>query len=510
MTRTSLTLLLVVAAGCRTELSETAPPARGTVARPVVSAAEVHRFCGDCHATPPASSFVKADWPEEVALGYRLYFASGRTDLDPPPQQRVVDFYQKRAPEELTFSQPARAAEQRVTFTAATLPQADPQQAPGVAHFAVLDQPDGPPRIFFADMSLGGVYETQLPAPTPGTAGTGGTVRKVGDVPHPCHVAGCDLNGDGLRELVVADLGSFRPSDHQKGRVVWIPDPDDASRPPVTLDADLGRVADVRPGDFDSDGDEDLLVAEFGWRETGRILLLENQGMRDGLPAMSRHVLDKRHGAIHAIPVDFDQDGRLDFITLLAQEHESVELFLATGEGSFAFRREVLHAAGDPAFGSSGIELADLDADGDLDVVFTNGDAFDSDLPKPYHGIHWLENEGKFPFTSHLLAPMPGVHRAVPGDLDGDGDLDLLATAHLPGNPKELHPEVTFESIAWLEQVSRGTFVLHSLEANHCVHPACAVGDFDRDGDVDLVVGEFPMGNPSSQWLRVFWQDGHQ
>ena len=42
----------------------------------------------------------------------------------------------------------------------------------------------------------------------------------------------------------------------------------------VLLDG-LGRVADVQPADFDRDGDLDLVVAEFGWRETGRLLMLE-------------------------------------------------------------------------------------------------------------------------------------------------------------------------------------------------------------------------------------------
>ena len=71
----------------------------------------------------------------------------------------------------------------------------------------------------------------------------------------------------------------------------------------------------------------------------------------------------------------------------------------------------------------------DLDGDGDLDVLVTNGDMLDDFQLKPYHSIRWLENKGSYPYVPHELAHMFGVMRAQAADLDGDGDLDIVACA---------------------------------------------------------------------------------
>src|SRR5688572_26240056 len=58
----------------------------------------------------------------------------------------------------------------------------------------------------------------------------------------------------------------------------------------------------------------------------------------------------------------------------------------------------------DPSFGGSGIELVDFDGDGDLGVLYTNGDTFDSFFVKPYHGVRWIENQGDGKWADHVLA----------------------------------------------------------------------------------------------------------
>ena len=77
-------------------------------------------------------------------------------------------------------------------------------------------------------------------------------------------------------------------------------------------------------------------------------------------------------------------------------------MFRNTGEGTF--RKEVLFKSDLRYYGMSGIELTDLDRDGDTDILVINGDTFDGrppELLKPYqvHGLAWLENDGLGRFT---------------------------------------------------------------------------------------------------------------
>jgi hypothetical protein len=172
------------------------------------------------------------------------------------------------------------------------------------------------------------------------------------------------------------------------------------------------------------------------------------------------------------------------------------------GDGRGGFRERTLYRAPHPNWGSSGMQLVDLDGDRDLDVLVTNGDMFDDDILKPYHGVQWLENRGRLRFEPRPLARLAGAHRAVAADLDGDRDLDVVVSAFAgaAGGGRDL------PSLVWLEQVKRGRFVRHSIAAGRPRYPTLDVGDLDGDGDPDLVTGVFLLQGRSEEWLEV-WEN---
>lgn len=489
-----------------------------TVATAAVAPADVEAFCGACHATPRPDRAPREVWDTEIRTGYQRYRETGRQDLTVPPVSHVAAYYREHAPSWAEWHPPPQAPSEpaRMRFEHTDIVAPGGTRDPFVAGLAVIalgdDKGPAATRFVFTDMRNGQVAAT-------GPRWTSLPTEICERLGSPCHVEPCDLDQDGRTDLLVSDLGGFSAGDHHRGKVVWLRATGDAGHEDrsyrdsqaghqrIDLATGLGRVADARPGDFDGDGDLDVVVAEFGFERTGRIVLLENRAIGGDSADFALHVVDPRHGTIHVPVTDLNHDGHLDFVALISQEYEVVEVFL--GRGDLSFDRQTIFAAEDPSYASSGIELVDLDADDDLDVLYVNGDCFDGAYMKPYHAVQWLENTGGYPYEHHLLAHMPGASRAVAGDLDGDGDLDIVAASMLVPKMLNDHGAENFDSLVWFEQTAPGRFERHGLEKSKCDHFGLELGDFDFDGDLDMAVGNAIFGRPprgqEPPALTIWW-----
>lgn len=314
-----------------------------------------------------------------------------------------------------------------------------------------------------------------------------------GPVPAPAHAEVVDFDRDGDRDVLVASLGVLPPDNRRIGSVVVLDNDGALQFTNRTLIAGIARVADARAGDLDGDGDLDVAVAGFGYDE-GATSWLENQGGW----SVQQHVLLRLSGPINAIITDINDDHRPDVVALVSQEWEEVWAFIGQAPGEFELR--TLWGSSNADFGSSWITLADMDQDGDLDILHSNGDAFDyaPANSRPWHGVQWLENLGDLTFQFHRIADLPGASSPQAADLDADGDIDVVvSSAYNAWN------DPTATSLAWLENDGRMQFTQHQIATSPTHLITVAVGDLDGNGTPDLVTGGMHVSRPYDRMSRV-------
>jgi hypothetical protein len=454
----------------------------------------VEKFCGTCHVLPPPDCEPRSLWAKKIQEMYD-YAQSGRAwpETQMPTIEQATAYWTSRAPEYLELppdamgSPPSPLPFDRQTIELACIP--GPPAVSNVSFVRLAD--DRPPQLLVSDMRHGLVvlWTPSRPAEP---------AQVIGRVPHPSRTHVVDLDGDGIRDVLVANLGVFWNVDTDQGSVVWLRGRGDDQFETIVLVDHLSRVNEVQTADFDGDGDLDIVAAVFGNFTTGMIAHLENFTEDYSKPDFEPLAIDGHTGTSDVPVVDLNQDGRLDFIALQSQEHEQVVAFLNARCGRF--KTEKIYAAPHTRWGSTGIKLVDLDGDGDVDLLFNHGDSVQvPPVLRPYHGFGWLENEGRFPFTYHRLAHLPGAHTSQPADLDGDGDLDIASSAFIPAFDPTSPDASSLETVIWLAQTAPGEYQRYVLENGYARHPCLDLGDWDEDGDVDIVLGNFVLFEQSDE-----------
>lgn len=272
-------------------------------------------------------------------------------------------------------------------------------------------------------------------------------------------------------------IGRVPPHNERLGKVVRLNRVDDRFLHDKDLLTELPRPTDCRLGDLNQDGRDDLIVSGFG-NILGELAWYENRGE----DRYQKHVIYDRPGAVATQLHDFDHDGRLDLVALMAQAQEGVYIFLNNGNGQLAeFPAVQVH----PAWGYAAFETVDFDRDGRIDVLTANGD--NGEYPsclKPYHGIRLYRNLPSG-FKEQFFLPLNGAFKALPGDFDRDGDLDIASISYFPDYDHA--PEESFV-MWWNEGNDRfkpETFP-NSYQGRWLTMDC---GDLDNDGDLDLVLG---------------------
>jgi hypothetical protein len=443
--------------------------------------AMVRATCSGCHLFPAPGLLPRGVWRAQIEhmavlaatlpQGWSLPQGQSLPDFD---VEAFVTWYESRAPEQLERERPiTRAGPAPLRFERRSV-RLGRESGPGVSTVSLVGD-----LLAVPNMARGSIHLLSW-ARGP---------RLIGNAGHPARISAGDLDGDGREDLVIADLGSPLPTDDPIGRVVIGLQRDDGAFEFQTFAAGIGRVADARPIDIDGDGDLDLVVAAFGYLREGGVYLLRNQSTKDSLGFVEFELerVSERTGAVSAIPVhDLQPDTGPGFVVAFAQEHETVSLFLP--RGSKGYEERVLYRAPHPAWGTSDLTPVDLDQDGDLDFLLSNGDTLDDGVAfKPYHGLTWLENRGAEGFHPLRIGRLYGAHAAAATDLDGDGDLDIVASGFLPQVELPVPAgSMRLDSVIWFER-SEDEWIPWEIEAGHPRHTGITITDLDEDGRPDVV-----------------------
>jgi hypothetical protein len=315
----------------------------------------------------------------------------------------------------------------------------------------------------------------------------------IEEINAPAHVQIIDFDKDGDKDLLIAVLGTIFPNNDKIGSVVILENDGKCHFTKHVIADKIARVSDVRAGDLDNDGDMDLAVAQFGY-DDGETRWIENLGNWQ----FKSHILQNLSGPINVEIVDIDKDGDLDIISLVSQEWEEIYCYINDGKGNF--KSKLLWGSSNEDFGSSGIYMCDLDKDGDQDILYTNGDAFDYIPPqgRPWHGVQWLENKGNVNFEFHRICNFTGAYNARPVDIDNDGDLDLFCISGF-----NIWEKPESQSFIWLENDGKMQFTRHDISNSPTHLLTLEMGDFNNDGLMDFVTGGMHAYPPYDRMGRV-------
>jgi hypothetical protein len=317
----------------------------------------------------------------------------------------------------------------------------------------------------------------------------------IGEAAGPAHVETADVNGTGRLDVLVASMGQIMPTNDRIGAVVVLENLDNRNFHPHVLLGQTARVTDVRAANLSghTDGRLDLIVGQFGYAQ-GETRWMENQGGWQ----FENHVVNTQSGCIHTPVADFDADGLPDFMALISQEWEEIHWFQNLGRGQL--RDTPVWGSTNEDYGSSGLDVADVNRDGKPDLIYTNGDGFDYAVltPRPWHGIQWIENRGNGRFKFRRVGKMPGAYSPCAADLNGDGTVDLLAVSTLAvwSDPNSV------SMMAWLNDGREG-FTPVVLAHRPIQLVTAAVGDLDGNGIPVIVTGGFHAVPPFEHMSSV-------
>jgi hypothetical protein len=446
-------------------------------------------YCGNCHLTPDPSLLDKVTWRDGVLPGMaerlgievlegNIYLHSKQSALSSTEWQKLIRYYEILAPESLPGNQEKRPKKLESALFTTVLPQQDSVNASTM--LVRIDSTDHSIYIGRADRPALLNYNSRL--------------RKelVASLPSP--PVDLFLTPESPGQNMLTCMGGMQALDFTIGQVFQF---EKAHRgKPNLISKDLIRPIETKPIDHNNDGLMDYTICAFGHNQGGLYLLKQLSDQK-----FEKVVLRAQPGATLTNIRDFNEDGWPDIMALFAHGDEGIWIFINDQKGGFT-ERNVLRFPS--VFGSSSFQLADMNGDGMEDIVYTAGDNSDySRILKPYHGLYIFTNTGNFNFKQTFFYPINGCTKAIVADFNKDGKPEIATIAFfadLKNRP--------FEKFLLFEQDPANSlnFTPASLGIDSLGRwIAMDAADWDGDGDMDIVLGNFSRGFLNQDNLLPAW-----
>lgn len=231
-----------------------------------------------------------------------------------------------------------------------------------------------------------------------------------------------------------------------------------------------GLISSNKMADVDNDGDMDLIISGFSsvTSSSATILYKHDGGSQFIHDTTLAHL---NQGSVHFADIDNDNDLDLLVTGKDASNIRHTKLFFNDGTGYYT--EDLTH--GITGVNYSDADFGDVDGDGDLDLIITG------ESPAYITELYLNDGNGNFTLvTGTSFSPGRGGEIKF-FDVDGDGDLDFLVTGSDVGPSSE-------NTDLYINDGSGNFTVDNSLAIDNFVSSSFDVGDVDGDGDLDVII----------------------
>lgn len=296
-----------------------------------------------------------------------------------------------------------------------------------------------------------------------------------------------DIDGDGLVDIVTIEGGKHAA---KRKTFAWFKAPKGSQalwkrfefNPSAPLRLFLGAA---KLADMDRDGDLDLIVSadnhSGGPRQADVFVFVNPRPAKHASAAWAWHSVSPSPMPYHHINdmeiADLDGDGRLDIVVRSLQPNQ-IHIFFQDNPASYVRKSIDTHIGQ-----SEGLAVGHIDMDGLTDIAYTG-----YWLKSPVHPR--TDSYTRLPIDPRYHEVNQNTKEAL-GDIDGDGRLDVLLA------PAEAFRKGGEHDLAWYQNPGGNydtPWKKSVIAAKTNNHHTAKLGDIDNDGDLDVVVG-VPWGD---------------